>query len=358
MKSFHCTCGNALYFESSQCLRCGLEVGYDPMQDLMRPLDAHLKRCANGARHGVCNWLLPAASSAAFCRSCRLTRTIPDLGTEQNRRHWGLMEAAKRRLIHTLHALRIPLPSLAEDPQNGLAFDIVSTTLDPRVTMGHLGGVITVSLEEADDTWRQINRQQLGEASRTLLGHFRHESGHYLWDRFLSRLEWMNPARFAFREVFGNESFSYSDALQRYYRQGPPADWQQRFITPYAAAHPWEDWAETWAHYLQIVDGLETGGQFGIRSGAVSPAPLPDSCTLPTALASSKQREDSAFHDLLQRWLSLVTVMNEVSRSFGAPLLYPYIISPPAVRKLRLAHHFAGVWGSRAGTGGSEFIDS
>lgn len=359
MKSFQCTCGNTLFFESSRCLACGLDVGYEPVQDIMRPIDAHLKLCANGARHGVCNWLLPAASSAAFCLSCRLNRTIPDLSTEQNRRHWGLMESAKRRLIHTLHALRIPLPSLKDDPQNGLAFDIVSTTLDPRVTMGHLNGVITVSLEEADDTWRQINRQQLGEASRTLLGHFRHESGHYLWERFLSRLDWMAPERFAFREIFGNESFSYSEALQRYYQNGPPVGWQQQFITPYAAAHPWEDWAETWSHYIQMIDGLETSAQFDMPgSGAVVSAPPPDRCTLPAVLASSTHREDSAFHELLQRWLNLVTVMNEISRSLGAPLLYPYIISPAAARKLRLAHHFASVWGAAPGVTSSDFMDA
>ena len=346
MKSFHCACGNALYFESSRCLRCGLEVGYDPMQDDMGPPGSQRKLCANGTRHGVCNWLLPAASSAAFCLSCKLTRTTPDLRTEQNLRHWGLMEAAKRRLIRTLRALRLSVPALTDDPQNGLAFDIVSTMLDPRATMGHLGGVITVSLEEADDTWRQINRQQLGEAARTLLGHFRHESGHYLWERHLSRLEWMHPARFAFREIFGNESFSYSDALKRHYQNGPPADWQQRFITPYAAAHPWEDWAETWAHYLQMIDGLETGGQLGLSMpSAAAPALPPDSCTLPAGLASGTHADDSAFEQLLQRWLHLVTVMNEASRSFGAPLLYPYIISASAARKLRLAHYFASVWG-------------
>ena len=346
MKSFRCTCGNALYFESFRCLRCGLDVGYDPMQDDMGPPGNQRKLCANGTLHGVCNWFLPAASSAAFCRSCKLNRTIPDLRTDQNRMHWGLMEAAKRRLIRTLRCLGLSLPALADDPEHGLAFDIVSTTLDPRVTMGHLGGVITVSLEEADDTWRQINRQQLGEAARTLLGHFRHESGHYLWERHLSRLDWMHPDRFAFRDVFGNESFSYSDALQRHYKMGPPADWQQHFITPYAAAHPWEDWAETWAHYLQMIDGLETGTQLGIPGSApLQPAPPPDSCTLPAVLATSTHQEDTAFHDLLQRWLHLITVMNEASRSFGAPLLYPYIISPTAARKLRLAHHFASMWG-------------
>jgi hypothetical protein len=345
MKLFHCSCGNALYFESFRCLRCEFDVGYDPMQDDMGPPGRHRKLCANGTRHRVCNWLLPAASTDEFCLSCRLNRTIPDLRTEQNLLHWGLMESAKRRLIRTLLALRLSLPALEDDPQNCLAFDIVSTTLDPRATMGHFRGVITVSLEEADDTWRQINRQQLGEAARTLLGHFRHESGHYLWERHLSRRDWMAPERIAFREVFGNESFSYSNALQHHYQNGPPAGWQQHFITPYAAAHPWEDWAETWAHYLQMIDGLETGAQLGIRNAAAATHALPqDCCTLPAVLATGTPADDMAFELLLQSWLDLVTVMNEASRSFGAPLMYPYIISPAAVRKLRLAHYFATVW--------------
>jgi hypothetical protein len=238
--------------------------------------------------------------------------------------------------------LHIPLPTLAEDPQNGLAFDIVSTTLNPAATTGHLSGVITVSLEEADDTWRQINRQQLGEASRTLLGHFRHESGHYLWYRYLSRLEWTHPWRMGFREIFGNEALHYSDGLARHYQYGPPADWQQNYISAYAASHPWEDWAETWAHYLQMVDGFETCEQLGIRS---SEAPLPSSaCTLPAGLEIDSSSEDANFHSLIQRWISLASMMNEISRSFGAPFLYPYVISPAVARKLRLAHHFAEVW--------------
>ena len=342
MRSFQCTCGNALFFESSRCLKCGLDVGYEPVKGLIRRIDKTFRLCSNGQRYAACNWLVPTSSSEALCTSCRLNRTIPDLSNALNRQHWSLMEAAKRRLLHTLIGLHIPLPTLAEDPQNGLAFDIVSTTLNPAATTGHLSGVITVSLEEADDTWRQINRQQLGEASRTLLGHFRHESGHYLWYRCLSRLEWTHPWRMAFREVFGNEALHYSDGLARHYQYGPPADWQQNFISAYAASHPWEDWAETWAHYLQMVDGFETCEQLGIRS---SEAPLPASaCTLPTGLETDSASEDANFHSLIQRWISLASMMNEISRSFGAAFLYPYVISPAVARKLRLAHYFAKVW--------------
>ena len=341
MKSFQCTCGNTLFFESSRCLACGLDVGYEPGLGVIRRLDKKFRLCANGQRHAACNWLVPAGSGEAFCVSCRLNRTIPDLGNALNRHHWSLMEAAKRRLLHTLIGFQISLPTLAEDPLNGLAFDIVSTTLDPAATTGHLSGVITVSLEEADDTWRQINRQQLGEASRTLLGHFRHESGHYLWYRCLSRLDWDHPWRMAFREVFGNEALPYSEGLARHYQYGPPSDWQQNYISAYSASHPWEDWAESWAHYLQMVDGIETCEQLSIRAepAAAQPGIIP----LPDVLGTRSAAEDASFHALLQRWISLVTTLNEISRSFGAPFLYPYVISPAVARKLRLVHHFASV---------------
>lgn len=342
MKTFHCTCGNLLFFESSRCLNCGSDVGYDPRRGKLIPIDSTVRLCANGSRHAVCNWLLPASANDTFCTACRLNRIIPDLSRGLNLQHWGLMEAAKRRLLYTLLGLNISLPTLAEDPQSGLGFDIVSTTLDPAATTGHLRGVITVSLEEADDTWRQINRQHLGEASRTLLGHFRHESGHYLWYRCFSSLDWAHPLRQAFREVFGDDTRDYSSALSRHYQYGPPPDWQQHYISAYAASHPWEDWAETWAHYLQMIDGFETCDSLGLRMDGVA---APAAALLPEAGLPDTALEDNArFQAWLQHWIGLASMLNEISRSFGAPFLYPFIISPPVARKLRLAHQFASQW--------------
>ena len=57
----------------------------------------------------------------------------------------------------------------------------------------------------------------------------------------------------------------YAAALSSHYQIGAPAGWEEDFITAYAASHPWEDWAETWAHYLQILDGLETCEGLGIE---------------------------------------------------------------------------------------------
>lgn len=309
-----------------------------------------MKQCGNGVRYGVCNWALPADSPEVLCYSCRLNRTIPDLSSDRNRMLWGRMEKAKRRLLYALLRLGIAPPAPAEEGRAGLAFDIVSTTSDPTVTTGHLNGVITVNLEEADDSYRQFNRQQLGESSRTLLGHFRHETAHYFWGRRLSDLAWDDPLRLAFRERFGNEAMDYADALRRHYQNGPPAGWEQNFITAYAASHPWEDWAETWAHYLEIQDGLETCESLGLQVQHLS-VPLvilPGAAgTLPSVLPQSGAA-DGAFLAALQRWTCLSTVGNEIALSLGEATLYPFVISLRAAQKLRLAHHFATVWAQEA----------
>lgn len=354
MQSFTCSCGNVLFFTNFRCLKCGSETGYDPeIGNLvaLRP-GSGLKRCDNGLRYNVCNWLLPAESPATLCLACRMNRTIPDLTSLRNRELWARMEIAKRRLLYSLLKIGIRLPSKGENSRDGLAFDIVSTVTNPNVTTGHLNGVITVNLEEADDTYRQFNRQQLGENSRTLLGHFRHESAHYLWQRCLSPLTWEAPLRLAFRERFGNEWLDYASALQSHYEKGPPAGWEQGYITAYAASHPWEDWAETWAHYLQILDGLETCESLGIhvKHIALPLVTLPDKAgALPQCLPQSPQ-EDGAFLAWLQRWMCLSTVLNEVSHSIGEPALYPFIITTKVAQKLRLAQHFATMWGTGSPT--------
>lgn len=347
MRRFTCDCGNVLFFGSSKCLKCGNPVGYDPVAGEMVRLGGEMKRCANGMRHGVCNWALPANAKEMLCMACTMNRTIPNLSTGRNLMLWGRMEIAKRRLIVTLLRLGITLPPKAENPRAGLAFDIVSTLSNPTVTTGHLNGVITVNLEEADDTYRQINRQQLGENSRTLLGHFRHESAHYLWQRCLSELLWDHPHRLAFRERFGNEWLDYSAALKTHYERGAQAGWEQNYITAYAASHPWEDWAETWAHYLQIVDGLETCESLGIhvQNMALPLVMLPgEAGALPTILPQNGMA-DGEFLAWSQRWMCLSTVLNEISYSLGEQALYPFVISVPVAQKLRLADYFAKVWG-------------
>lgn len=352
MQSFLCDCGQVLFFGSVRCLKCGREVGYDAGAGVMVTLEAggFFKRCANGVQYGVCNWVVPndPGAGAALCLACRMNRVIPDLGEARNVRLWGRMEAAKRRMLRTLLRLGIRLSAPGRGrAAEALAFEIVSTVANPAVTTGHLNGVITVNLEEADDTYRQINRQQLGEESRTLLGHFRHESAHYLWQRFLSGLNWEDPLRLAFRVRFGEEWLDYAAALKAHYERGAAAGWEERYISAYAASHPWEDWAETWAHYLQIVDGLETCEGLGIdvRHLALPLEMLPgEAGTLPEMLPQ-EGAADGGFLAWLQRWMCLSAVLNEVSQSLGEAPLYPFVISVPVAQKLRLAHYYAGVWG-------------
>lgn len=341
-----------LFFGSTQCLACGREVGYSPKFNKMAPLSGRggFKRCANGAVYNLCNWLVEAGSAETHCVACRLNQVVPDLNNERNKLLWGRMELAKRRMLHTLLYLGISLPSKSENLQQGLAFEIVSTVLNPSVTTGHLNGVITVNLEEADDTYRQINRQQLGENSRTLLGHFRHESAHYLWARFMANLNWDHPWRIAFRECYGNEWQDYSMSLGMYYRYGAPPDWEQRFISPYASSHPWEDWAETWAHYLQMIDGLETAEAMGLQVQYLSLplVTLPSKAGfLPVNLPQDPHADD-AFLAMLQRWICISTVLNEMADSLGEAQLYPFVIPMDVARKMRLAHYLASVWGNKA----------
>ena len=351
MQRFICDCGNVLFFDNSKCLRCGREVGYDLEGEVMVVIQpgGWMRRCANGIKHGVCNWVVSALKGEDLCAACKLNRTIPDLGNPRNVMLWGRMEAAKRRLVYTLLRLGFTLPSLKENAQAGLAFDIVSSFVNPEATMGHLNGVITVNLEEADDTYRQINRQQLNESSRTLLGHFRHETGHYAWQRWVGPLMWNDPLRDALRHRFGDERTDYSTALAAHYKNGARPGWEQSFISAYATSHPWEDWAETWAHYLQVLEGLETCEGLGLEVARIALKVAPfaaEAGALPPMLPHSPAA-DAEFLAWLQRWVCLATVLNEIASSLGQPALYPYVLSVGVAQKLRLVHHLVKLWGGK-----------
>ncbi len=226
--------------------------------------------CAN-ADYDACNWLVDAALDGSYCVCCRYNRKIPDLSDQANLSAWRRIEMAKHRLFYSLLRFKLPLPASNDDSAVSLAFDVLAEPLEvngPRVMTGHDNGLIALALIEADDAYREKNRVDMHEPYRTLLGHFRHEIGHYFWDRLVrdgNRLE-------ACRALFGDDTENYVDALQGYYAYGAPIDWQSRFVSTYAASHPWEDFAETWAHYLHIVDTLETARAFGLstRPGLVS----------------------------------------------------------------------------------------
>lgn len=342
MKLFQCqNCGQALYFENTRCERCGLALGYLPERQTITALEPNgsaphapervwraladnktYRYCANAA-HDVCNWLVPASSPQGYCASCRHNRMIPNLSFAENVNKWRALEGAKRRLFYTLFQLRLPVETQAESP-NGLAFEFLADVGAPGspIMTGHADGVITINLAEADDAERERRRQQMGELYRTLLGHFRHEIGHYYWDRLIAD----TPHLEEFRRIFGDERQDYDQALQNYYAGGPTADWSEHFISPYASAHPWEDFAETWAHYFHMVDTLETAHVAGL---AVSPK-LPQS---PGAVFNFHPL-DTDMHRLVEAWRALTFAVNSINRSMGLHDLYPFVLGPLAVEKL------------------------
>jgi hypothetical protein len=269
--------------------------------------------------------MVPADSANAFCAACCHNRTIPDITDPTNHRRWQKVEAAKRRLIYSLIKLRLPLPTVASGEREPLVFDILSdVSPGEKAVTGHDSGVITISLSEADDATREQNRVSMGEAYRTLLGHFRHEVGHYYWNKLVRDGGQIESCR----AVFGDDRLDYGTALQRHYAEGPPSGWQDIFITAYASMHPWEDFAETFAHYIHIADTLETASCFGIRI-----SPKIDNGTL-EASADLDSYDANNFMALINAWAPLTFVVNSLNRSMGQPDLYPFALSLPAVDKL------------------------
>ena len=351
MKVGHCVCGNTLFLENSLCSACGRTVGFLPdrlQMAALEPGDAGLhpaddpsrmyRACANQVEHGICNWFLPPGDDGALCASCRLNQTIPDLSVPQNLEYWHTLEQAKRHALYSLMRLGLPVRSRFDDPEHGLSFDFL-TDKDPQteftqplphqppVMTGHDNGLITLNLAEADPVARTRNRRRLGEEYRTVLGHFRHELGHYYWDVLIAGTD-REPA---FRDAFGDERTDYTAAMNRHYEQGPPPDWRERFVSAYASMHPWEDWAETWAHYLHMVDTMDTAADFGVRLRRVPGDASPD----PELLAITLGEDFDALMDL---WISLSVLTNALNRSMGMDDAYPFVLTPAVRAKLEFVH--------------------
>jgi len=257
---------------------------------------------------------------------------IPDLTKPGNPEAWYKLEVAKRRLVYSLLALNLPVVNTEDDPEHGLAFEFLADPEDPtapRVLTGHAEGVITLNVAEADDAERERRRVQMFEPYRTILGHFRHESGHYYWDRLVRDSKRIR----AFRDMFGDEQVDYGEALQEHYKNGPAADWQSRFVTSYASAHPWEDWAESWAHYLHMTDTLEAAAACG-----VSLRPPRKGDPEMSTPADPADPDNNSFDELMASWFPLTYVLNNLNRGLGLPDSYPFVLSAPAVDKLRFVH--------------------
>jgi len=341
MRVFTCdSCGQLVFFDNSQCLRCYSPLGYvhqrrdvvaltevaaDHLVDMGNPVRAW-QRCATQAVTG-CNWLVPAGSNA-LCDSCALTRTRPSDGDAEGMAELLHGEMAKRRLIFQLAELGLPVVPRDEQAGKGLAFDLLSST-ETKVITGHDDGVITLDLAEADPEHREHLRLQLSEPSRTLLGHFRHEIGHYYWPVLIDGPDVLD----ACRVLFGDEREDYAGAVKQHYDAppDPTRTWSGNYISHYATMHPYEDWAETFAHYLHILDTLQTAESFGLSS----PAGRPD------RVGTRAARPDGtrSFGDVVDSWLELSYALNQVNRSMGQDDLYPFVLAPTVIRKLAFVDH-------------------
>lgn len=319
MQKFLCrVCGAALYFENSFCIHCGTDLGYSRQERTIVPLNGEgiyvdqsgetWHRCVNLHLSG-CTWLAPTKGDQCF--SCCLTRTRPNDHDAKGLAQLREAERAKRHLIAELDALRLPIVTRSEDPHLGLAFDLLSS-VSADVVIGHQNGVITIDLAESEDAHREEVRAKLGEPYRTMLGHLRHEVGHY----FEGVLVFSDQERTSqAREIFGDDTRNYQDELNRHYAEGAPDGWESEFISKYATMHPYEDFAETFAHYLHINDTLDTAYEFGLAR----PAP----------------HESTTFRDVVEEaWLPLSTALNQINRSMGHDDLYPFIIPDTVIDKL------------------------
>lgn len=345
MKIFKCqNCGNTLHFNNDICLSCGYKVGYIPelftMSALtpeggeMRALADSGKRyifCHN-ASEAACNWLVPAGSGESFCVACRYNLTIPDLSVPDNRERWQKIEQAKKHLFYSLTRFELPIPSRRDDADNGLGFEFLADVENPdgttkNVLTGHASGLISINIAEADDAERERRRTAMGEPYRTLIGHFRHEVGHFYWDLLIrggGRLD-------SFKALFGDPDEDYAAGLQQHYQNGAPLDWRENYISAYASAHPWEDFAETWAHCFHMVDGLETAHVFGItpdfQFGAGGMIAMAVDWGFDPYRATS-------IKPVIASWIPLTVAVNSLNRSLGQPDLYPFVLTTKVITKI------------------------
>lgn len=340
MHAFSCrVCGNPLFFDNTVCVSCGSTLGFSRRERDIVPIgedgtyvDAERwvwHPCRNHELSG-CTWLTEVPGGTCF--SCSLTRTRPSDADIEGLSQFPVAEAAKRRLVVELDALKLPIVTREEDPDHGLAFDLLSSVAE-NVVIGHEDGVITLDLAEGDDVHREKVRVELAEPYRTLLGHFRHEIGHYYQALLVT-----GPTLERVRELFGDETADYRQAIDRHYAEGPPAGWEDEYISTYATMHPFEDFAETFAHVMHISDTVDTAVAYG--------------------LSTVNATAFSSFRDLVTGvWLPMSTALNQINRSMGAGDLYPFVIAPRVLDKLDLVAQIIRDAGVPVGAGHSVTMD-
>jgi hypothetical protein len=325
VRELRCRCGQIVFTDNTHCGVCGRTLGFDPFTNSMLSLDEgadgvlvaadgqRYTLCANRAQHEICNGVFPIGGGDR-CRSCALNRTIPVLRRKKNLARWHRLERAKRRMISGLSELGLQADITAGDTAE-MRFDFLEDqrshpdVLESFVSTGYKNGVITINVMEADDVQRVKQRELMGERYRTLLGHFRHEAGHFFYPLLVTNSG-------SFRQIFGDPAADYDAALNLYYQNGPADEWGKNYISEYACSHALEDWAECFAHYLHMQDALETAAARGI-SPAVKNLPM---------------------ETQLMLWTDLSVSVNELSRSLGLRDAYPFSLTPGVATKLTYVH--------------------
>lgn len=346
MKKFNCICHEVVFFDNSQCVSCSRELGFCPVcQQLVALIGddasglrcsntvcgAELHKCHNYRAEGVCNRCIASANrpNDKFCDCCRFNAVIPDLSKGDNRVKWLRLEKAKRRVFYDLDLLGLPRGNAKDDFDPPLSFEFKESVIaqpyvqggyessallegSEIVMTGHFNGKITINLHEADPVEREKLRVQFGERNRSLVGHFRHEMAHYYWDLLVR-----NKCETSFIDVFGDHnSPTYSEAITNFYNQGPPLNWRQHYTTAYASMHPWEDFAETFMTFLEIVSVLDTAHHMGLNSGgAFSP--------------------HTDIGQMVGQFIRLGTILNEINRGMGLKDLLVRSLEGPVIDKMR-----------------------
>ncbi len=343
MRLFRCTnCLGTVYFDNLVCLQCNHELGYltesiemvafvaqesEPWQARYRHQPAtavaQYRPCAN-RQAAFCNWMVEPHRVGGLCRACVLTSVYPDQSILENQLAWQALENAKRQWLYTTLLMGLPAEPKTDETPYGLTFRMLQS-IEGRVSVltGHADGIITINVAESDPVHRLELREAMDEPYRTLLGHFRHESGHYYWQRLIAD----HPVRLeSFRAMFGDETVDYGEALTRHYEQGPPVDWRENFVSGYAASHAWEDFAETWAHFMHIVDAVDVADAWGVSIENYPEREI--------RRFADQAHGNERFRDLMSRWLPLSLLTNSLNRSLGHEDAYPFAPSATVIQKL------------------------
>ncbi|MFT3798536.1 putative zinc-binding metallopeptidase [Microbacterium sp.] len=334
MAGYSCSaCGSFLILESLTCPGCGAVVGFHrqsraffTLPDEKASIDIggeEFRACSR--RSWECNWLVGESEQSGRCFSCRLTRRIPPSDDTLALEKLADTAVAKRRLLVQLFELGLPVTPYDEQ-EGGLAFDLVSSrSSGEKVMIGHANGVITIDLAESLDDHRERLRVQLGEPYRTMLGHLRHEVGHYFQNVLVT--DWDEC-----RDLFSDERASYRDAIARHYRTGAPEGWRENYLSEYATMHPWEDFAECFAHYLHITGTLGTAARAGLELHAEHAEDVAVSITPRLSYA------DAEMQTMLDDWALASLFFNQINRAMGHRPLYPFTISAAVATKLTYIH--------------------